>query len=78
MVHLVNVYSDKLEELCEWDALRDVSVRVDRRFLERARGGAWTQVYLAPGRRSLAVREDGDWIEFAIPRLDLHEIVVFE
>jgi len=24
------------------------------------------------------MREDGDWIEIAIPRLDLHEIVVFE
>lgn len=78
MVHIVNVYSDKLEELCEWDALTNVSVRINSRFLETARGGPWSNVYLAPGRRPVSLRKDGEWIEVFIPRLDLHEIVVFE
>jgi hypothetical protein len=78
MVHLVNVYSDRLEELCEWDALHNVSVRLSRRFLQKARGGQWNTVYLAPGRRLVSVHEAGDWVELTIPRLDLHEIIVFE
>jgi hypothetical protein len=33
---------------------------------------------LAPGRRPVSLHEAGDWVELTIPRLDLHEIIVFE
>jgi hypothetical protein len=78
IVHLVNVYSDKLEELCEWDALSNVTLRLRREFVETARQGSWNRVYLAPGYREVSVRESDGWVELMIPRLDLHEIAVFE
>jgi hypothetical protein len=78
IVHLVNIYSDKLEELCEWDALYNVTMRLRRDFLETACQGRWNRVYLAPGYRAVTMHEAGDWVELTIPRLDLHEIVVFE
>jgi hypothetical protein len=78
LVHLVNVYSDKLEELCEWDALSNVTLRLRRDFLESARQGRWERVYLAPGQRAITVNETADWVELTLPRLEIHEIVVFE
>lgn len=78
LVHLVNVYSDKLEELCEWDVLHNITVRLKRTFLETARGGQWRHVYLAPGRRPVTLGEADGWVEVTIPRLELHEIIVFE
>jgi hypothetical protein len=78
MAHLVNVYSDKLEELCEWDALSNVTLRLRREFVETARQGTWNRVYLAPGYRDVTVRESEGWVELTISRLDLHEIIVFE